>query len=238
MPLHQTLARVSSTNQSSPHQISPYWSSPHQCLDAGNETKVPQSISRFIQAITTDIDTDTAAMASCNFRALRFHGFPNQFLGLSYYVYYYFDDIGDWNANLGTEPDTDNVGQIISTSLDQVTSKIVSSLTKLTLDESDATINGTISNSAKLRPCKMAMLPVTALLLSVIFLVITILVSRRHKRLALWKSSVLPLLYHGLDEGVALPDGEDYAVVSGMEADAKSVEVRLEESERGRLMFR
>lgn len=181
MPLHQTLARVSSTNQSSPHQISPYWSSPHQCLDAGNETKVPQSISRFIQAITTDIDTDTAAMASCNFRALRFHGFPNQFLGLSYYVYYYFDDIGDWNANLGTEPDTDNVGQIISTSLDQVTSKIVSSLTKLTLDESDATINGTISNSAKLRPCKMAMLPVTALLLSVIFLVITILVSRRHK---------------------------------------------------------
>lgn len=118
---------------------------------------MPQSILRFIQAITTDIDADTAAMASCNFRALRFHGFPNQFLGLSYYVYYYFDDVGDWNANFGTEPDTDNVGQIISTSLDQVTSKIASFLTKLTPDGSGATINGTISNSTKLRPCKMAM---------------------------------------------------------------------------------
>lgn len=49
---------------------------------------------------------------------------------------------------------------------------------------------------------------------------------------------MLPLLYHGLDERVAIPDGEDYAVVSRMEADAMSVGVRLEESERGRLMFR
>lgn len=31
-----------------------------------------------------------------------------------------------------------------------------------------------------------------------------------------------PLLYHGLDEKVAVPDGEAYAVVSGMEANAKS----------------
>lgn len=121
-----------------------------------------------------------------------------------------------------------------------MTSKIASSLTKLTLDESDATINGKISDAANIVAVKWQWitLPVTVVLLSVVFLVITILVSRRQKQLALWKSSVLPLLYHGLDERVAILDGEEYAVVSGMEADAKSVEVLLEGSERGRLMFR
>lgn len=80
---------------------------------------------------------------------------------------------------------------------------------KSTLDESDATINSTISNAANIAAVKWQWitLPVTVVLLSVIFLVITILVSRRQKLLALWKSTVIPLLYHGLDGRVAIPDG-------------------------------
>lgn len=59
------------------------------------------------------------------------------------------------------------------------------------------------------------------------------------KQLALWKSSVLPFLYHGIDnDKVAVPDGKDVVTVSAMEMDAKGAEVRLEESERGRFWFR
>ena len=59
------------------------------------------------------------------------------------------------------------------------------------------------------------------------------------KQLALWKSSMLPFLYHGIDnDKVAVPDGKDVVTVSAMEMDAKGAEVRLEESERGRFLFR
>ena len=50
---------------------------------------------------------------------------------------------------------------------------------------------------------------------------------------------MLPFLYHGIDrERVSIPDRKEVAVVSAMEVDAKGADVQLEESERGRLLFR
>lgn len=185
---------------------------------------------------------DTAAMASCEFGILRYYGFPKQLSGLAYYSldYYYAYHTYSTNENGDPQANTDNVQQVISTGLDQVTNKVASSLTKLTLERSNTTVTGTISNTRTFVAVKWQWitLPAAVVLLSIVFLITTILVGSCQKRLALWKSSVLPLLYHGLDKKVGVPDGDEYATVSGMEVDAKSVEVRLEESERGRLMFR
>ncbi|RDW93037.1 DUF3176 domain-containing protein [Aspergillus mulundensis] len=81
--------------------------------------------------------------------------------------------------------------------------------------------------------------PVALVVLGACFLVITILINKR-QRLRLWKSSVLAVLFHGLD---SMPEtvGDDYfATASSMEQTAKGLEVRLEtvDSRRGLILNR
>lgn len=168
-------------------------------------------------------------------------GFPKKLTGLFYHGVDYFHVNTSYSAEALREADTDNVAKIVSTSLDQVTTGIANSLTKLALDQSKVTVTGTISHTKTFVAVKWKWitLPAAVVFLSLFFLLTTILANSRQKRLALWKSSVLPLLYHGIDhERVAIPDGQDVAVVSAMEVDAKGAKVQLEESGRGRLLFR
>lgn len=143
-------------------------------------------------------------MASCEFGILRYYGFPKQLSGLAYYSldYYYAYHTYGTNENGDPQANTDNVQQVISTGLDQVTNKVASSLTKLTLERSNTTVTGTISNTRTFVAVKWQWitLPAAVVLLSIGFLITTILVGSCQKRLALWKSSVLPLLYHDLDK--------------------------------------
>jgi hypothetical protein len=116
---------------------------------------------------------------------------------------------------------------------------IAASLTKLGRDRSNASIQRTVYVSEVYVSVDWAWLalPVTVLLLTFVFLTLTLLVNKRHEN-GLWKASILPVLYHGFDEGV-LSDGNEYATVSCMEASAQKVEVKLQSSDpTGRLMLR
>lgn len=66
-------------------------------------------------------------------------------------------------------------------------------------------------------------LPTIVLPLGIVFLVSTILVNREHK-LSLWKSSLLPVLYHGFGDELVR---EEHVTISSMEEAAQSVHVRL-----------
>lgn len=68
-------------------------------------------------------------------------------------------------------------------------------------------------------------LPASLLLLGIFLLISTALASTR-RSVGLWKSSVLPFLYHGLDMDLIEPD-EEYKSVSMMEHAADNVKVRL-----------
>lgn len=184
---------------------------------------------------------DTSAMASCNWEMFRQYGFPNGLTGIHYGEFFYGDMDYFLDYNRLEKSDADSIEEIASTGLDQVTTRIANSLTKLALDKSNFTITGTMSHTKTFVAVrwKWITLPAAVVLLSLAFLLTTILTNSRQKRLALWKSSVLPFLYHGIDSGrVSIPDGEKVAVVSAMEVDAKGAKVQLEESERGRLLFR
>lgn len=80
------------------------------------------------------------------------------------------------------------------------------------------------------------MLPAALLLFSLVFFISIVPVNRKQK-LALWKSSVLPMVYHGLEDE-ALMDGDEHATVSRMELNGQAVDVRLgKSSAKERLMF-
>ena len=178
---------------------------------------------------------DTSAMASCNWNNFRLFDFLEKLTGLMYYEFDYT------HQSIGTKADSDNIPQVASNSLDQVTTRIANSLTKLAFNQSNFKVTGTMSHTKTFVAVrwKWITLPAAVVLFSLVFLLTTILTNSRQKRLALWKSSVLPFLYHGIDSGrVSIPDGEKVAVVSAMEVDAKGAKVQLEESERGRLLFR
>lgn len=182
---------------------------------------------------------DASAMASCNWNNFRSFDFLEKLTGFVYYEFDYFQTFLD--SSIGGTAGSDNIAQIASTGLDQVTTRIANSLTKLALNQSNFTVTGTISHTKTFVAVKWKWitLPAVVVFLSLVFLLTTILANSRQKQLALWKSSVLPFLYHGIDnDKVAVPDGKDVVTVSAMEMDAKGVEVRLEESERGRFLFR
>lgn len=65
------------------------------------------------------------------------------------------------------------------------------------------------------------------------FLILTILENKK-RRISLWKSSVLALVYHGLDR----IEDDDYAIGIKMEQMAEGVDVQLQLSDpNGRLML-
>jgi hypothetical protein len=79
-------------------------------------------------------------------------------------------------------------------------------------------------------------LPGSLVTLGAVFLLLTILLTRR-QGLTLWKSSLLAVLFHGL---LTPPSGADvaekYEVISDMEQSARAVRVRLRNVEQSGLV--
>lgn len=69
-------------------------------------------------------------------------------------------------------------------------------------------------------------LPGLLILLGVTFFLLTISVNKKHE-LNLWKSSILPAIFHGIPEGIV---DREYATVSAMEHTAREASVQLEAS--------
>lgn len=123
------------------------------------------------------------------------------------------------------EPDP-TIVKFVRNGLEDTTSKIASSFTRSAMARSNTTANGTVL-SAKVYVTVnwlWIILPAALVVLSVAFLLLTILTNRR-QRLRLWKTSLLAVLFHGLDGWTSMDD--KHATVSQMERTAQSLEVKL-----------
>lgn len=79
-------------------------------------------------------------------------------------------------------------------------------------------------------------LPAAVVMLSFVFLISTARITKSQDR-RLWKTSTLPVLYHGLDAEL-LKDSEEYSTLSKMETTAESTHVGLEFSDAsGRVLL-
>lgn len=122
--------------------------------------------------------------------------------------------------------------------LETIMRNIAASLNKCLLEKSKQTVDGTMSVSEVYVSVEWEWitLPAIILLSTMILFISTILGNKKHG-LDLWKSAILPVLYHGLDNDL-LADGPRYTTVSEMEQTSK-VPATLEFSDaRNRLMFR
>lgn len=137
------------------------------------------------------------------------------------------DDIGSTRAT------SDTVGMENNRNLSQRLEGIANSLTNYGLKATNDTVRGdALAEEAYVHVrWRWIILPALLELASLTLLIVTIIYSRR-KHIPLWKSSLLALTYHGVDD---LPGQGTLAVerLSGMELTAKATEVQLVKNEEG-----
>ncbi|KAE8317120.1 hypothetical protein BDV41DRAFT_573224 [Aspergillus transmontanensis] len=116
--------------------------------------------------------------------------------------------------------------RVMTSGLDVVLKNIAASLSKYSLDSSNFTVHGAAKVPEVYVPVdwRFLSLPVAVLLLGLVFIVSTILINRNMKAV-IWKSSLLPVLYHGLRD--ADIRGE-YITISSMEQAAQSTHAQFE----------
>ncbi|CAI7653598.1 unnamed protein product [Penicillium bialowiezense] len=116
-----------------------------------------------------------------------------------------------------------------------VMSDIAASFTKLVLENSNGTVNGTVQASKVFVSVQWPWLTLPAVLvvLGAMFFIGTTATNRKAK-MPLWKSSALAPFYHGLEE----LEGNEFKSSSTMETTAEGENVRLRYSEaKGRFML-
>lgn len=143
-------------------------------------------------------------------------------------------DLWEWlDANpysdYGWSPEYSSPGlqKIKTTNLTTVVTSIAASLTKLGLDLSNVTVHGNLTTTEIYVQAewKWLIFPMALEALGIILLVTTIVISHMQK-MKLCKSSVMPLLYHGLGDNVALSQARPQDVF-GMEELARKTKVKL-----------
>ncbi|KAL4897004.1 hypothetical protein BDV59DRAFT_209444 [Aspergillus ambiguus] len=147
-------------------------------------------------------------------------------------------DISGWR-HVGTGTEQTSFEHIVGTGLEAVMHRLADSLSKVVRDRSNSTIDGVMyaSETHISVDWKWLALPVTVMLLSIIFWACTVHVNRNYGS-ALWKTSSLPLLYHGLDDFLDSDVEGEKATISRMEEAARSVNVQFQFSNvRRRLML-
>jgi hypothetical protein len=125
----------------------------------------------------------------------------------------------------------ENIQKIIYSGLESVTGNIAASVTKFSRTASNYTITGemVINSSYVAVHWPWLAFPAALLVMGIVLLASTILVNKRRK-LSPWKSSILPFLYHGL-ENDAISEDDEHTSVSAMERSANAVNVRLDSSD-------
>ncbi|KAJ6035732.1 hypothetical protein N7540_000011 [Penicillium herquei] len=128
-----------------------------------------------------------------------------------------------------------NLGRILELGIDVISPRVADSMTRTFLQNSNITLPGTVYTNEVMVRVQWAwmILPTLLVILGNVFLVCTTYASRRK---SIWKSSVLALLFHGLDDQV---EPGDCMTGSRMEKLAEHMHVRLDPSEAdGRVMLR
>ncbi|KAL5044414.1 hypothetical protein BDW71DRAFT_209420 [Aspergillus fruticulosus] len=127
--------------------------------------------------------------------------------------------------------------QMVSLGFEQAISKIAAALTQSSLEQSTFLISGTVNRVQNVIEVQRVLLILPALLVALagVFFIRAIVTNRKSGSF-LWKSSVLALLYHGLER--VDPDDSSYTTTSGMEKRA-DVSIHLAPSDSdGRLLLR
>lgn len=174
-----------------------------------------------------------------------FTNIETSFTGINYDNWLTMGNHSTWSLGADLEsgivyphavPLSDETRQVLSKGLPKTMDDIAASLTKLSLTNSKRTVNGTVAVSETYVSVNWVwfVLPALVMVMSIVFFVMTIMANFK-QRGELWKCSVLPVLYHGLDEN--LLDENQYATVSNMEQAAQSTEVRLGYSDSDRLIL-
>ncbi|PLB36247.1 DUF3176 domain-containing protein [Aspergillus candidus] len=128
-----------------------------------------------------------------------------------------------------------NADRIVTIGFEESMKRIAASLTRLGLKSTNESVHGTVKSDEIFVSVQWPWLvfPASLVLLGTIFLVFTIVLSRKN-HVPLWKSSALPSFYHGLEK----LGNNEYSTSSLMEKSAESTKVRLQYSKQhGRLML-
>ncbi|KAL4915003.1 hypothetical protein BDW62DRAFT_204092 [Aspergillus aurantiobrunneus] len=180
----------------------------------------------------------------CNIMDFKYE--TDELIGESQVSCDYYADTSDWTCEpLTVQSPTDypkTVRRLLETGLEPIMHNIAASLTHLAVDGSNKTVYGTAltNETYVLVAWPWIALPLAALVLTIVFFCWTL---RANKERGfdggnyIWKSSALPLLYHGIDEGNEDSDHEgpesggargEWAMLDQMEEAAGS---RLEQRE-------
>lgn len=126
--------------------------------------------------------------------------------------------------------------RIASVGLEAIMSNISSSLNKMALRANGEDVKGTAYSIQVLVEVQWPwlILPGLLLLFGVCFFVLTIFSSKKHS-IPLWKSSVLALIYHGLNGDVV--DSSDHSTASKMESRAEITSVKLQMSDEKKTLM-
>ncbi|CAG8178792.1 unnamed protein product [Penicillium salamii] len=141
-------------------------------------------------------------------------------------------EINDFNS-------TDAFERGVRLGLEKIMNNIADSLTNLALRESLNKSFGTphISEVYVQVHWPWVSLPAVVIIASSVLLIFTARITKLEDR-ALWKTSTLPVLYHGLDDDL-LNDAEEHSTLSKMETSADSTSVGLEFSDpKGKVLLR
>ncbi|RDW72391.1 DUF3176 domain-containing protein [Aspergillus mulundensis] len=142
-----------------------------------------------------------------------------------------------------SQSDSPNVDKIINTGLEAVMANVAASFTKAALTASNGTVTGTayVSEVYVSVDWVLLILPAALVALGIVLLGLTVFVNRRRK-LPLWKSSLLAVLFHGLN-GFEAEDADASSrteTADQMEKVAQGITVRLRavDEQRGLMLDR
>jgi hypothetical protein len=142
-------------------------------------------------------------------------------------------DSGTWKLSSGDAmaSDKETFNRIQSAGLEQIMANVASALTKFGLESGGKPFNGTAMVLQTYVEVSWLWLILPALLIlgGLALFVATAMINRNHK-LALWKSSILPVIYHAANKDL-VDDSNDNKTVSQMEKNAQSVQAKLDISD-------
>ncbi|KAL2785432.1 hypothetical protein BJX66DRAFT_343071 [Aspergillus keveii] len=148
------------------------------------------------------------------------------------------DNITLWNlAETQGRPLSMNARRILASGLEEVTADVAAFMTKYAQQRSNWTITGQAGLVESYVHVHWTWLVLPALLLGAgtVLLGCTIVINRAG-RLELWKSSIFPLLFHGLDTA-SIARSADIGTVSQMDKLAQETQARLQDLGNGRLVL-
>ncbi|KAL4891331.1 hypothetical protein BDV59DRAFT_182242 [Aspergillus ambiguus] len=165
--------------------------------------------------------------------------YNRDFVGTFWSQYVYNASEQTWQSTYGSAPESGTtsaeLSRIIDSDFAYIMGNVAASMTWYAHNLSNQMAYGTVYESQAYVSVDWAFLTLPAALISfgIVFLVLAIIVNSR-KALGLWKSSLLPVIYHGLTEEI---DFDEFASISSMERKAKETKVKLEVSSTGMRML-